>query len=65
MNTTKPPPEDKGLDNAYANSLNAAIWVRCAKKPLPQKGAYYRVRDRIAERGFDKAGRQMAAFSRW
>ena len=23
-----------------ANSLNAAIWISCAKKPLPQKGAY-------------------------
>ena len=27
--------------------------MSCAKKPLPQKGAYFLVRDRIAERGFD------------
>ena len=38
---------------------DAVIRMRCAKKPLPQKGAYLAVRDRIAERGFDKAGRRM------
>ena len=36
---------------------DAVIWMRCAKKPRPQKGANKDVRDRIAERGFDKAGR--------
>ena len=34
--------------------------MKCAKKPLPQKGAYLVVRDRIAEGGFDKAIREIA-----
>ena len=33
---------------------DALIQMRCAKKPLPQKGAYYCVRDRIAEGALTK-----------
>ena len=30
------------------------IWMKCAKKPLSQKGAYFLVRDRIAEGALTK-----------